>query len=119
MLTQQGNAYLKLRKNKEAMAAYTKAAEMSPNPALAYFNLCATHYNMGNMDSAEAVCDKVIALDPTKADAYFIKGSAMFVKGKLDANNKYVVPLKKYLELSPDGPHAGDVKAMLEMQRVK
>jgi tetratricopeptide (TPR) repeat protein len=120
MLTNKRNAYLKLHRNNEAVAAYTKAAAMDPNPGTAYFNLCATQYNAGNMDDAAAACDKAIAADPTKADAYFIKGSAMFGNGKIDAANKYVVPpgtieaLNKYLELAPDGGHAPDVIAMLE-----
>lgn len=125
MLTQEGNAYIKLRKYNEAISAYTRAAEISPHPATAYFNLCATYYNAGIFEGAEAACDKAIASDPNKADTYYIKGSIMFGKGKLDANNKYVVPagtvetLKKYLELSPNGPHANDVKQMLEMIGVK
>jgi tetratricopeptide (TPR) repeat protein len=120
MLTNEGNCYIKLKKNDLAIAAYTKAAELDPNPAVAYFNLCATQYNIGNMDGALAACDKAIAADPKKADAYFVKGSAMFGDGKLDANNKYVVPpgtvetLKKYLELAPNGAHAVDVRAMLD-----
>jgi tetratricopeptide (TPR) repeat protein len=120
MLQNEGNAYLKLKKNPEAIAAFEKAASMDPNPGTAYFNICATQYNTGNMDGAEAACDKAIAADPNKADAYFIKGSAMFGKGKMDANNKWTVPpgtteaLNKYLQLAPDGPHANDVKAMLE-----
>lgn len=120
MLQNEGNAYLKLHKNPEAIAAFEKAASMDPNPGTAYFNICATQYNTGNMEGAEAACDKAIAADPNKADAYFIKGSAMFGKGKMDANNKWTVPpgtseaLNKYLQLAPDGPHANDVKAMLE-----
>ncbi len=47
---------------------------------------------MGNMEGAEAACDKAIATDPNRADAYFVKGSAMFSTEKLDAKNKYVVP---------------------------
>lgn len=119
MLASQGNAYLKLKKTPEAVAAFTKAAEMDPNPGLAYFNLCATQYNTNNTDGALAACDKAIAADPNKADAYFIKGSLMMGAGKLDAQGKYVAPagtaetLNKYLELSPDGPHATDVKEML------
>lgn len=120
MYALQGNAYLKLKKNPEAIAAFTKAAEMDPNPAVAYFNICATQYNTGNMEGAAAACDKAIQADPTKADAYFIKGSSLYGNGKLDANNKYVVPpgtteaLNKYLQLAPDGAHAADVKAMLQ-----
>ena len=48
MLTNEGNAYLKLKKNDKAIEAYTKAASMDPNPATAYFNICATQYNSGN-----------------------------------------------------------------------
>lgn len=121
MLTNEGNAYLKLHKNKEAIDAFTKAASMDPNPATAYFNLCATQYNTGNTDGAIAACDKAITADPNRADAYFIKGSLLAGQGKQDKDGKYTVPsgtaeaLNKYLELAPDGPHANDTKAMLQM----
>jgi tetratricopeptide (TPR) repeat protein len=120
MLASEGNSYIKLKETDKAVQSFSKAAELDPNPAVAYFNLCATQYNLGQMKAAAMACDKAIAADPNKADAYFIKGSAMYGDGKLDASNKYVVPpgtteaLNKYLELAPDGPHAGDVKAMLQ-----
>ena len=119
-LTNTGNAYLKLKNYPEAIKNYESAAEIDPHPATAYFNLCATEYNIGQMDAAILSCDKAIRADPTKADAYFIKGSALYGNGNLDANNKYVLPpgtieaLKKYLELAPTGPHVEDVKAMLD-----
>ncbi len=125
MLTNQGNAYLKLRKNDEAIAAYSKAAALDPNPGTAYFNLCATQYNMGNMDSAAVACTKAISVDPNKADAYFIKGSALYGNGNVEKDGKYTVPpgtleaLNKYLELAPNGGHAADVKAMLEALGIK
>jgi tetratricopeptide (TPR) repeat protein len=124
MYNGEGNAYLKLKKNNEAVAAFEKAASLDPNPGAAYFNLCATQYNTGNMEGAETACDKAIAADPNKADAYFIKGSAMYGKGKQEGS-KYTVPpgtteaLNKYLQLAPDGPHANDVKAMLEFLGAK
>jgi tetratricopeptide (TPR) repeat protein len=120
MLTSEGNAYLKLKKNDKAIDAYTKAASMDPNPATAYFNICATQYNSGNTQGALAACDKAIAADATRADAYFIKGSLMVGDSKLDKDGKLTAPagtseaLNKYLELAPDGPHAADVKAMLQ-----
>jgi tetratricopeptide (TPR) repeat protein len=120
MLTNEGNAYLKLKKNDKAIEAYTKAASMDPNPATAYFNICATQYNSGNTQGALAACDKAIAADPNRADAYFIKGSLMVGDSKLDKEGKLQAPagtseaLNKYLELAPDGPHANDVKAMLQ-----
>jgi tetratricopeptide (TPR) repeat protein len=116
-----GNANLKLKNNDAAIAAYNKAATLSPNPAVAYFNLCATMYNMGQPAAkTAAVCDKAIAADPKKADAYFVKGSALYGEGAVDKSNKFVVPpgaveaLKQYLVLAPDGPHVQDVKAMLD-----
>ncbi len=120
MLTSEGNAYLKLKKNDKAIEAYTKAASMDPNPGTAYFNICATQYNSGNTQGALVACDKAIAADPTKADAYFIKGSLMVGDSKLDKDGKLQAPagtsdaLNKYLQLAPDGPHANDVKAMLQ-----
>jgi len=119
MHNDKGNALLKLKRNDEAVAAFTKAAELSPNPGLAYFNLCATQYNLGLVEGAIAACDRAIKADPTKADAYFIKGSALYGNGTLDQRNKYVVPpgtveaLQKYLQLAPNGGHVEDVRAML------
>lgn len=121
MLGAQGNAYAKLNKQPEAIAALTKAAEMDPNPGTAFFNLCAVQYNAGNVQAANAACDKAIAVDPNRADTYFIKGSAMIgmSDGKLDSGGHMIVPpgtkeaLNKYLELAPNGGHANDVKAML------
>lgn len=119
MLTNQGNAYMKLHKNPEAVAAFTKAASLDPNPGVAFFNLCATQYNTGNVEGALDACDKAIAADPNKADAYFIKGSLLIAGSKTESDGKIVAPpgtaeaLNKYLELQPDGPHAADVKQML------
>jgi tetratricopeptide (TPR) repeat protein len=119
MLSNEGTAYLKLKKNDKAIESYTKAAAMDPNPGTAYFNLCATQYNSGNTQGALAACDKAIAADPNRADAYFIKGSLMMGDSKQDKDGKLIAPpgtaeaLNKYLELAPDGGHANDVKQML------
>jgi tetratricopeptide (TPR) repeat protein len=116
-----GNMNLKLRKCDAAVAAYSKAAALDPHPALAYFSLCAGMYDMGQTGAeAVAACDKAIAADPRKADAYFVKGSMLFGDGKIDKNNKITVPpgtvesLNQYLTLAPGGPHAPDVKQMLD-----
>ena len=116
-----GNANLKLKKNDDAIAAYTKAAALDPNPAVAYFNLCAVMFNMGQPAAKTVVfCDKAITADPKKADAYFVKGSSLYGEGAVDKSNKFVVPpgtveaLKQYLVLAPGGPHTQDVKAMLD-----
>lgn len=118
MLLDEGNCLLKLHRTEEAEAAYEKAAPLSPNPGTAYFNLCATYYNIGVAAPALVACDKAIELDPAKADAYFVKGSLLFGEAQF-AGGKYTVPpgtveaLDKYLELAPNGSHASDVQQML------
>ncbi len=120
MLISQGNSYMTLKKNNEAIAAYTKAAELAPDPSIAYFNLCVLHYNTGNRDGALDACGKAIASNPNKTDAYFIKGSLLFAAAKTNKDGSLTVAagtveaLKKYLELAPTGAHAKDVKQMLE-----
>lgn len=116
-----GNANLKLKKNDAAISAYEKAAVLDPNPAVAYFNICATLYNIGETVKTIAACDKAIAADPKKADAYFVKGSVMVGQGAVGKNGKFTVPsgtveaLKQYLVLAPAGGHAREVKDMLDL----
>jgi tetratricopeptide (TPR) repeat protein len=119
MLVNAGNAALKLHRTQDAVAFFTRAAAIDPNPATAWFNLCATAYNVGDVDGALAACDKAIAADPNKADAYFIKGSLLLGNSTADQNKVLHAPpgcaeaLRKYLELVPNGPHAEDVRQML------
>lgn len=121
MYNNQGAAYLKLKRSKDAMAAYDKAAEFSDSPGVAYFNLCVLLYNAKEDDGAVQACDKAIAADPTRADAYYIKGSVLVGEGETDNKGNFVVPkgtieaLKTYLKLAPHGPHAGDVQQMLQL----
>src|SRR5690242_7631123 len=102
------------------LAAGTPALAQASTPAISAFNSCATLYNAGKMDEAIAACDQAIALDPGKADAYFIKASALFGNAKIGSGGKYEVPpgtveaLNKYLELASNGAHAPDVHAMLD-----
>jgi hypothetical protein len=99
-----------------AMPVFAQAS----SPAISAFNSCAMLYNAGKTDEAMAACDQAIALDPGKADAYFIKASVLFGNAKVGSDGKYAVPpgtvevLNRYLELAPDGGHAPDVHAMLD-----
>jgi tetratricopeptide (TPR) repeat protein len=101
-------------------ATAASALAQAGSPAVSAFNSCAMLYNAGKMDAAIAACDQAIALDPGKADAYFIKASALFGDAKIGSDGKYEVPpgtveaLNKYLDLAPDGGHAPDVHAMLD-----
>jgi len=116
-----GNALLKLHRNAEAVEAYNHSAEFAANPGLAYFNICAVLYNSGNTTDSPAACRKCLQADPGRADAWFILGSVLFAnspidpKGNMELSAETRQALSRYLELAPDGPHAADVKAMLQM----
>jgi tetratricopeptide (TPR) repeat protein len=116
-----GNALLKLKRNAEAIEAYNQSAGLASNAGLAYFNVCAVLYNIGNTHDSAAACRKCVQADPTKANAWFVLGSDLFAdlpvtaQGKVQASPETREALEKYLALAPDGPHAADVKAMLEM----
>ncbi len=119
---QLGQVYGKSGKATESADAYEMAAKTAPaNAGMYYFNEAATLYNANNLDAAATAADKAIAADPKKADAYYIKGQALIPKATVDPKtNKIVAPdgcveaYQTYLELAPDGPHAADVKGILQ-----
>jgi tetratricopeptide (TPR) repeat protein len=115
-----GNALLKLKRTAEAVEAYNQAAGLAANSGLAYFNLCAVLYNNGKTKESAAACRKCVQADPARANAWFILGSDLFADAPIDSSKVVVTAetreaLEKYLALAPDGPHAADVKAMLQM----
>jgi tetratricopeptide (TPR) repeat protein len=116
-----GNALLKLKRTTEAIEAYNQSAGLATNQGQAYFNLCAVLYNMGKTQDSAAACRKCVQADPTRANAWFVLGSDLFAdlpvtaQGKVQASPETREALEKYLALAPDGPHAADVKAMLDM----
>jgi tetratricopeptide (TPR) repeat protein len=119
---QLGQAYAKQGNVKDSADAYDQAAKAQPAQAgMYYFNEAATLYNAGKMEEAAAAADKAIAADPKKADAYYIKGQALIPKATVDPKTQKVVAppgcveaYQEYLELAPEGPHAADVKGILE-----
>jgi tetratricopeptide (TPR) repeat protein len=116
-----GNGFLKLKRNPEAIDAYNRSAELASNPGLAYFNVCAVMYNIGDTQNSAAACRKSVQADPSRANAWFVLGSDLFADAPIDASGKVSISaetrqaLEKYLELDPNGSHADDVKAMLQM----
>lgn len=120
MLNNEGMVFNKLNKTKQAIAAYSKAAALAPDPSMAYFNLCVTQYNLKNVEGTIAACDKAISVDPSKVETYYFKGALLVYANQPALTGKVTAPpegaaeaLKKYLELAPDGEHAKEVRAML------
>lgn len=119
---QLGQVYAKQGNAKDAADAYEQAAKAVPaNAGMYYFNEAATLYNSGKLPEAQAAADKAIAADPKKAEAYYIKGQALITQATVDPKTQKIIAppgtaeaYQQYLELAPDGPHATDVKGILE-----
>ncbi len=119
---QLGQAYGKMGNAKDSAEAYEMAAKAQPTSAgMYYFNEAATLYNAGKLQEAQAAADKAIAADPKKAEAYYIKGQALIPQATVDPKTQKIVAppgcveaYQMYLELAPDGPHATDVKGILQ-----
>ena len=116
----------KIGKTDEAISDYKQAIDLNPADAGHYYlnlGIVITNSNSkGDLDvSKQAIdaFDKAIAADPTIAEAYYFKGSALMGFVKMDANNKVIAlpgtaeAFQKYLELKPNGPYAADAKNML------
>jgi len=119
--TQMGNTLAHSGKISDATGAYDSAVKLEPATAgSAYGNEAVVLFNANQMDAALAAANKAIAADPTRADAYYIKGQALVGGTTVDPKTqKPVAPAgcieayQKYLELAPDGPYAQPVKDVL------
>jgi tetratricopeptide (TPR) repeat protein len=109
---------------KDAIAAYEAAAVADPTGAeKAFLNEAVMLYNVnlvgGKADGLVDVANKIIALDPTKPDAYYFKAEGLAPSisvasdGKITAPPGLVDACNKYLELAPVGPYAKDMKDLL------
>lgn len=119
-----GSAAARLGKSDEAIKDYQQAAGLNPAKAGNYYYnlgivLHNTAKNNDDRNAAVAAFDKAIAADPTKAEAYYLKGTELVAEATTDSSGKLIAPsgteeaLQKYLELQPTGPHAEEVKQML------
>ena len=120
MLTNEGNAYLKLKKNDKAIAAYTKAAAWIPilQPRIsisAQHNTTPATRKVRWPPAIRQLPPIRTGLTPISSRDHSWWVTASWIK---TANSKRLPEhqrrLNKYLELAPDGPHANDVKAMLQ-----
>jgi tetratricopeptide (TPR) repeat protein len=101
-----------------ALAILGEAAPATAKSAADLFAACSSLYDKGDMPAAAKACDQAIIAEPGNADAYFLKGSALYQSGN-HVGGKPTVPsgtadtLRRYLELAPDGRYARDAQEML------
>jgi tetratricopeptide (TPR) repeat protein len=108
----------------EAVKAFSTAAQDSAsNPkaaALAHYNTGLVLTKTGKVEDAATEFDKASQLDPTLAEAYYQKGTALIAKATADKAGKIIAPpgtaeaFQKYLELAPNGKNAEAATAQLE-----
>jgi len=114
----------------DAVKAFSAAAEQSAatNPkgaAIAHYNTGLVLTKTGKVDQAAAEFDKAVQLDPTLAEAYYQKGTALIAKATTDKSGKIIAPpgteeaFEKYLELSPNGKNAEAATAQLQFLGAK
>ncbi len=82
MLTAQGNDYLKLQKQDEAIASLKKATEIDPSSALYSYNLCGVEFNAQKFDDAKTACNKYLQLDPSGPHADEVKSFLATIPAK-------------------------------------
>lgn len=97
------------------------AALDKPSAYHAYYNLGAALSNGGNMDEAAAAFKRAIdaSPEPGNSEAYYAYAMALMSKagtrsdGKMSPVAGTVEALRKYLELTPQGPNASAAKELL------
>ena len=74
MMIYAGDAYARIGNVDKAIDLYSKAAEISPDPATAFFNICRVQRANGNTEAATQACKKAIAIDPSRGEFYQVLG---------------------------------------------
>lgn len=118
MLLSEGNVYFQQRDYAHAAELFRRAAPIHSYPSIAWFNLCATLYDMDDMQGALEACNNTIVLDPKMADPYYVKASALLgvaaKRGQHKASEEVTGALKKYLELAPEGLYVTEARNLLQ-----
>jgi hypothetical protein len=97
-------------RGKEILSRCTDAFAANPQSADAPVMLAQTEFDRGRITQALDWAKKAIAIDAERADAYVFLGSAEQASGhKAAARAAY----KRYLQLSPQGRYAADLRAVL------
>ncbi|MFA7361264.1 MAG: tetratricopeptide repeat protein [Candidatus Kapaibacterium sp.] len=94
-----GSEYYYSKSYEKAIADYTKAIELKPDDADAYWSRGNAYYYLQKYDEAIADYTKAIELKPDDADAYNNRGIAY---RKLEKYDEAIADFSKAIELKPD-----------------
>jgi tetratricopeptide (TPR) repeat protein len=98
-----GDTLAKLQRHDEAIACFSRAAEINPNDPSAYNDLGCALIIVGRPDAAVPALERSIRLRPANAEAYNNLGNALRDLGRIpDAIARY----EQALRLRPDYPEA-------------
>jgi hypothetical protein len=98
------------RRSKDVLALCSQAFTNDPQSAEVAVMLAKTEFDRGRVRQALEWSKKAIALDADRADAYVFLGGAEQAVGRMSAAK---TAYKRYLELSPQGRYASDLRAVL------
>jgi tetratricopeptide (TPR) repeat protein len=116
-----GEVYARTGKVTEANAAFDSAVKANPASTAFYLkNEAVIFFQEHNAAAQAAAAEEAIKADPNQAILYYLKGNGLIANTTVDnTTHKLVAPAgcleayQKYLELSPTGPYAGEVKGIL------
>jgi tetratricopeptide (TPR) repeat protein len=107
-MVSEGDALNRLNKLDDATAMYQRAAEVAPQPAMAYFHACNAQSNRGTPGVAIDLCNKAIAADPSHWEFYQVLAGALNTSGKaqdaLATYQKGEQVARDELAAKPDSP---------------
>jgi Tfp pilus assembly protein PilF len=112
-----GYAYTILLRFEDARREYFKAIQLDPTYTMARFNLAGMLLQSGRVSEAVSEYEAIIRQDPTYASAYRNVGAIYYNTGVQTNNTEYIKKAvgywKEFVELSPDNPQAGAIKAKI------
>jgi tetratricopeptide (TPR) repeat protein len=82
--TKRGTAYLKKGQYDAAIGEYSKALEINPRSAVAYYNRSVAYTNKGKYDKAVTDCSSALQLNPNDANSYYSRGVSYWHLGSKD-----------------------------------
>lgn len=93
-----GACYESIKELEKSIESFTKATEIHPQYAEAFYNLGVVQKKAGNLDGAIYSYQKTISIDPSNANAFNNLGNILTQKGLIDKSIEY---LKEALNLNP------------------